>query len=117
MTENNEVEFSAPEWVKRSDSTAKVVVTLRKKIITTLIISIVFTFCMWAGWFELARARSGNWRAWVYCFEWPLFGAISIYLWRRIVRGDPINIPKPDFSQMRTIPGENSEITRDGNDS
>jgi len=117
MVEENKPVFSAPDWVKSSDSKESVKVTFRKKVITTIIIACVFSFCMWAGWFELARARNGNWRAWVYSFEWPLFGGISIYLWRRIVNGDPIKIPKPDFSQIRTIPGENNESASDGKDS
>lgn len=114
MVESKPAEFSAPDWVKESESTTPVIVTLRKKIVTTVIIAIVFFFCIWAGWFELGRARSGNWRAWVYSFEWPLFAGISIYLWRRIIKGDPIKILKPDFSQIRTIPTENDDDPGDG---
>jgi hypothetical protein len=116
MADQNHSEFSAPDWVKESELTAPAIVSTRKKVITTLIIAAVFSFCIWAGWFELARARSGNWRAWVYSFEWPLFAGISIYLWRRIIKGDPIKIPKPDFSQIRTIPSENNDAIDDGKD-
>jgi sterol desaturase/sphingolipid hydroxylase (fatty acid hydroxylase superfamily) len=116
MVEPKPNEFSAPDWVKESETTSLAVVTLRKKVITTLIIATVFAFCTWAGWFELGRARSGNWRAWVYSFEWPLFAGISIYLWHRIIKGDPIKMPKPDFSQIRTIPSENNDAISDGKD-
>lgn len=57
-------------------------------------------FCMWAGWFEWGRAHQGNWRAWVYTFEWPFFGAIAIYIWRRLTKGDLPKIPRPNFEQL-----------------
>jgi hypothetical protein len=58
--------------------------------------------CFAAGWFELTRALGGREIAWVYTFEWPLYGVAGLYMWRRIwhpsigrrtraalLRGDP----------------------------
>jgi hypothetical protein len=45
--------------------------------------------CLYAGWFELSRARHGHTIAWVYTFEWPGFAVVGIYLWwRTITSGD-----------------------------
>jgi hypothetical protein len=41
--------------------------------------------CVFAGWFELSRARHGHTIAWVYAFEWPGFAIVGIYMWWRIV--------------------------------
>jgi len=39
--------------------------------------------CLYAGWFELSRARSGNELSWVYVFEWPFFAAFAAVIWWR----------------------------------
>lgn len=41
--------------------------------------------CLAAGWFELTRAMNGHQIAWVYAFEWPLFGVLGTYVWWRLV--------------------------------
>jgi hypothetical protein len=41
--------------------------------------------CIYAGWFELSRARHGHTIAWVYAFEWPGFAVVGIYLWWRTI--------------------------------
>ncbi|MEP7177910.1 MAG: hypothetical protein ABI775_02365 [Pseudonocardiales bacterium] len=42
--------------------------------------------CVAAGWFELTRALAGRAVAWVYAFEWPLFGIYGVYIWWRLYR-------------------------------
>ncbi|MGH8891373.1 MAG: hypothetical protein ACRDV3_16625 [Acidothermaceae bacterium] len=37
-----------------------------------------------AGWFELTRALGGREIAWVYAFEWPLYGVAGLYMWWRM---------------------------------
>jgi hypothetical protein len=41
--------------------------------------------CVFAGWFELSRARQGHTIAWVYAFEWPGFAVVGIYMWWRMI--------------------------------
>jgi hypothetical protein len=41
--------------------------------------------CVSAFVFELYRALSGNTLSWAYVFEWPLFGAYALYMWRRFI--------------------------------
>lgn len=41
--------------------------------------------CLYAGWFELNRARTGHPLAWVYAVEWPMFAVAGVVIWWRIV--------------------------------
>ncbi|CAB4587178.1 unannotated protein [freshwater metagenome] len=97
-------EFEAPKWVQ-DESNPDIAapsndVSRKQKIWLTVTLVFALPFCLWAGWFEFGRAQSGNWRAWVYTFEWPFFGAVALYLWRRIMRGDLPKIPRPDLSAL-----------------
>ncbi len=91
-------EFEAPDWVR--DDSATPPVTAKQKRILNISLFVVVPFCLWAGWFEFGRAQSGNWRAWVYTFEWPFFAAVSFYLWRRLTKGDIPRIPRPDLKAL-----------------
>lgn len=91
-------EFRAPDWV--SDGSATPPVTAKQKRILNISLFLVVPFCLWAGWFEFGRAQSGNWRAWVYTFEWPFFAGVSLYLWRRLSRGDVPRIPRPNIDEI-----------------
>lgn len=42
--------------------------------------------CIAAGWFELSRALAGRQIAWIYAFEWPVFGVYGVYIWWRLSR-------------------------------
>jgi len=96
MADNDE--FEAPDWVR--DDSATPPVTAKQKRILNISLFVVVPFCLWAGWFEFGRAQSGNWRAWVYTFEWPFFAAVSFYLWRRLTKGDIPRIPRPDLKAL-----------------
>lgn len=41
--------------------------------------------CIWAGRFELTRAREGHTIAWLYTFEWPAFAVAGIFMWWWII--------------------------------
>ena len=101
MNEKNSHDFEThePAWI-HEESAGTVPISTKAKMWLTIGLVFVFPFCMWAGWFEFGRAHQGNWRAWVYTFEWPFFGAIAIYLWRRLIRGDVPKIPRPDFAAL-----------------
>ncbi len=90
--------FEAPEWVRNDAETPPI--TAKQKRILNISLFIVVPFCLWAGWFEFGRAQSGNWRAWVYTFEWPFFAGVSFYLWRRLTKGDIPRIPRPDLQAL-----------------
>lgn len=42
--------------------------------------------CVSAFAIELHRAVSGNTLSWAYVFEWPIFAAYALYLWRKLLR-------------------------------
>ena len=90
--------FEAPDWVQNDWETPPI--TTKQKRILNISLFIVIPFCLWAGWFEFGRAQSGNWRAWVYTFEWPFFAGLSFYLWRRLTKGDIPQIPRPDLQAL-----------------
>ncbi len=52
-------------------------------------------FCLAAGWFELGRARDGRQIAWVYTFEWPLFGVLIGYMWWQVLSQRGPRRPSP----------------------
>jgi hypothetical protein len=105
----HDFETNEPDWI-HDESQAANPVSARQKMWLTVGLIVVVPFCMWAGWFEFGRAHHGNWRAWVYTFEWPFFGVIAIYLWRRLIRGDVPKIPRPDFAALAKE-AETNEIT------
>lgn len=47
---------------------------------------IALVICSTATVIELSRAIDGNWRAWVYSFEWPMIGAFCVWMWIRFRR-------------------------------
>ena len=100
----NRDEFEAPDWVSNDSVTPPV--TNKQKRILNISLFIVVPFCLWAGWFEFGRAQSGNWRAWVYTFEWPFFAFLAIYLYRRLTNGKPIKIPRPDLEKLARLAEE-----------
>lgn len=91
----------APDWLDKEPD-ENLPLSRSKKIALDITLVISVPFCFWAGWFELERALEGRWQAWVYAFEWPLFGILAIWLWRRIRFGAPIKFPKlepPNFDE------------------
>jgi hypothetical protein len=49
--------------------------------------------CLYAGWFELTRARAGREVAWVYAVEWPMFAILGTYIWWRLLHEGPARLP------------------------
>jgi hypothetical protein len=42
--------------------------------------------CVTGFIFEFLRARSGNSLSWAYVFEWPIFGAYAVFMWRKLLK-------------------------------
>jgi hypothetical protein len=82
----------APDWLDKEEP--KKPLSRGQKIALDITALILVPFCFWAGWLEFHRALEGRWQAWVYSFEWPLFGFVGIWLWKRFRSGDPIKLPK-----------------------
>lgn len=74
-----------------------------------LLIGIVV--CIYAGWYELSRAREGHAIAWVYAVEWPGFAVVGVVIWWRIVtdrdgsRPGAANTDSPERDVAANDPG------------
>ena len=97
-----------PDWINDEEPRE---ISRTAKIAAICAGAFLIPFCFWAGWFELQRAFEGNWRGWVYAFEWPIFGMVGIWLLRRIIKGDLPELPKIDESRLRS---RNKESDEDG---
>ena len=42
--------------------------------------------CVSAFVIEIGRALRGNTLSWAYVFEWPIFSAYAIYMWRKLLK-------------------------------
>jgi hypothetical protein len=52
-----------------------------------LLVAILFAGCLWLGWWQWGRARSGGgFQNLGYALQWPLFAAFFIFGWIRIIR-------------------------------
>ena len=92
---NNE-EFQAPDWVRSQPIQEPTDgPTNKQRFWLTFTLIVVIPLFLFLGWFEFGRAQQGNWRAWVYTFEWPLFALLAIYLWRKLMTGGKFKIPTP----------------------
>jgi hypothetical protein len=60
-------------------------------------LAFVELLCLAGFTFEFLRARSGNSLSWAYVFEWPIFGAYGVYMWRKMLRDEKgaTSVPKP----------------------
>lgn len=101
-------EFKAPDWVNQTPIGEPTEgPTKKQRFWLRFTLVVVIPFCLWAGWFEFGRAQEGNWRAWVYTFEWPFFGVLAFYLYKKLMRGESlkIKIPTPDLNELNKNDG------------
>lgn len=61
---------------------------------------LVEIFCCAGFAFELDRALSGNSLSWAYVFEWPIFAAYAIYMWRRLLKEETRKESQPPVAQI-----------------
>lgn len=92
----NDEEFKAPDWVRNQPiEEPNEGPTKKQRFWLTFTLFVTIPLFLFLGWFEFGRAQQGNWRAWVYTFEWPLFAVLAIYLWRKLMSGGKFKIPTP----------------------
>lgn len=59
------------------------------------------------------RSHQGHWRAWVYAFEWPFFGVVALYAYRRFMRGDMPQILRPELKAFAALDSHEKEIIKE----
>jgi hypothetical protein len=85
MTDQEEF-FKAPDWVANQPiQESQEGPTKGQRQLLTVVLVVVIPLFLFLGWFEFGRAQQGNWRAWVYTFEWPFFAILAFYLWRKLM--------------------------------
>ena len=45
--------------------------------------------CLFAGWWQVNRALSGNLLSYFYSFEWPVFAVLGVVAWWQLVHDQP----------------------------
>lgn len=49
---------------------------------------VVAGLCLMAGWWQVGRARSGNWLSYAYAVEWPAFAVVAFIGWWQLIHDD-----------------------------
>lgn len=107
---NNSEEFKAPDWVANQPiEEPQEGPTKNQRIFMTFVLVVVIPLFLFLGYFEFGRAQQGNWRAWVYTFEWPFFAILAIYLWRKLMGGGKFKIPTPKDMGFEDEPDQNKK--------
>lgn len=113
MTDQEEF-FKAPDWVANQPiQESQEGPTKGQRQLLTVVLVVVIPLFLFLGWFEFGRAQQGNWRAWVYTFEWPFFAILAFYLWRKLMNGGKFKIPTPkDLGFGEEVDPENRDENR-----
>ncbi len=61
----------------------------RRAILAHLALVVVFPGCLFAAWWQVNRALSGNFASYVYSIEWPIFAVYSVFFWWKLVHELP----------------------------
>jgi hypothetical protein len=56
-------------------------------------LALCLLICIPAFIFEITRALGGNALSWAYVFEWPIFIAFGVDMWRRLLEVQPSKAP------------------------
>jgi DNA-binding transcriptional regulator of glucitol operon len=69
-------------------------------LVRHLLMLVLTTACLTAGWWQVNRARGGNTLSFGYALEWPLFAAFVVFVWYKEIRaelrtGEPEREPEP----------------------
>ncbi len=80
-----------------------------------LALLIAFPGCLYAGWWQLHRALSGNTLSYLYTFEWPLFAVLSVWGWWQLLHapvGSELDVDGRAADLPRWSPEEESPELR-----
>ncbi|MGI8778375.1 MAG: hypothetical protein ACR2LJ_13555 [Acidimicrobiales bacterium] len=60
-----------------------------KALLLHLAFVTVAPLCLFAGWWQVNRARSGNLASYGYAVEWPVFAVVAGYFWWQLIHHRP----------------------------
>ena len=64
----------------------------RRAVTFHVLLAIIVPFCLFAGWWQVNRALSGNLLSYAYSVEWPAFAVIAVIGWWQLVHEDPSEV-------------------------
>lgn len=62
------------------------------------------SICICAFVIEVRRAVGGNSLSWAYVFEWPIFSAYAVYMWRKLIKEE--RQPSDDNANDVAVPDD-----------
>ena len=72
--------------------------------------------CISAFYVEIRRAIGGNRLSWAYVFEWPIFAAYGVYVWKKLLSDERSQSPQPASDVPRANDSEHDESLAAYND-
>ena len=77
----------------------------RRALVWHALLLIIVPGCLFAGWWQIHRALSGNWLSWAYSVEWPVFAIIAVVGWWQLVTEDPVEVEeRKEERERRALP-------------
>lgn len=59
-----------------------------RALVLHVAVVLVATACLIAGWWQVGRARSGNWLSYAYAVEWPAFAVLAVVGWWQLLHNE-----------------------------
>ena len=57
-----------------------------------LLVVVIVTGCLVAGWWQVHRAMAGNALSYAYSVEWPVFAVVAVIGWWQLIHEDPSEV-------------------------
>ena len=64
----------------------------RRALVCHLLLVVIVSGCLVAGYWQFRRATGGNTLSWAYTFEWPVFALIAAVGWWQLIHEDPADV-------------------------
>ena len=66
-----------------------------------LLVSVIVTGCLVAGWWQVHRAMAGNALSYAYSVEWPVFALVAVIGWWQLIQEDPSEVEERKRERRR----------------
>jgi hypothetical protein len=73
----------------------------RRALVYHLLLLILAPGCLYAGWWQVHRAESGNTLSWLYAVEWPVFAVVAVIGWWQLIHEDPAAVDSRKVERAR----------------
>ena len=73
----------------------------KRALVYHVLVLILAPGCLWAGWWQIHRAESGNTLSYLYAVEWPIFAVLSIIGWWQLIHEDPAAVESRKVERAR----------------